>query len=100
MLEVNLREPDVQPLVREMLFEMSWITHLRHKKRHLLRPFGRAIQEKRLNLNPIMVCGLNVEKMIQEKLVSSHVVYHFVHEADAPPRTSDDIRHTGIWPEH
>ena len=25
-----------------------------------------------------MVCGLNVEKMIQEKLISSHVVYHFV----------------------
>ena len=100
MLDVNLREPDVQPLVREMLFDMSWVTHLRNKKRHCLRPFGRAIQEKRHKFNPIMVCGLNVEKMIQEKLVSSHVVYHFVHEADAPSRTTDDILHTGIWPEH
>ena len=44
VLDVNLREPDVQPLVREMLFDMSWVTHLRNKKRHCLRLFGRAIQ--------------------------------------------------------
>ena len=67
MLDVYLRESDVQPLVRTMLFEDSWVTHLRNKKRHTIRPFHRAIQEKRYNLNPVMVCGLNVEKMIQEK---------------------------------
>ena len=60
----------------------------------------RAKQEKRYNLNPVMVCGLNVDKMIQETLVSSHVCYHFVHEADVPPRTCKDVHHTGIWPEH
>ena len=46
-----------------------------------------------------MICGLNVEKMIQEKLISSHVCYHFVHEADVLPRTCKDGLHTGIWPE-
>ena len=84
---MNLRETDVQPLVREWLFEMSWVTHLRNKARHYLRPFGRAIQEKRYNLSPVLVCGPNVENMIQEKLVSSHVIYHFVHEADVSSRT-------------
>ena len=47
-----------------------------------------------------MVCGLNVERMIQEKLVSPQVIYHFVHDADVPSRPCQDVLHTGIWPEH
>ena len=39
VLDVSLRQPDVQPLVRTMLFEESWITHLRNKKRHTILPF-------------------------------------------------------------
>ena len=31
VLDVNLREPNVQPLVRERLFDMSCVTHLRNK---------------------------------------------------------------------
>ena len=63
-----------------------------------LRPFERAVQEKRYNLNPVMVCGSNVDNMIQEQLVSTHVIYHIVHEADVSTRTSDDILRSGIWP--
>ena len=70
VLDVFLRATDVQPLVRIMLFENAWVTHVRNKKRHTLRPFHRAMQEKRYNLNPVVVCGINVDRMIQAKLVS------------------------------
>ena len=58
VLDVYLREANVQPLVRTMLFDVSCVTHLRNKKRHVFRPFSGAIQEKRYNLQPVMVCGL------------------------------------------
>ena len=100
MLDVYLRGSSIQPLVRTMLFENAWVAHLRNKKRHTIRPFHRSIQEKRYNLNPVMVCGVKVDKMIQAKLVSSHVCFHFVREAEVPPRTCKDVLDTGIWPEH
>ena len=60
--------------------------------------FHRFFQDKRYNLNPVMVCGINVDKMIQAKFVSPHVCFHFVYEADAPPRTCKDVLDTGILP--
>jgi len=36
--------------------------------------------------------------MIQEQMVSTHVIFHVVHEADVTTRTSDDILGSGVWP--
>ena len=61
MLDVFLRATDVQPLVRIMLFENAWVTHVRNKKRHILSPFHKAIQEKVYNLIPAVICGIDVD---------------------------------------
>ena len=37
--------------------------------------------------------------MIQAGFVSQHVCYHFVLDADVPPRTHEDVLRTGIWSE-
>ena len=39
VLDVFLRATDVQPLVRTMIFENAWVTHVRNKKRHTILLF-------------------------------------------------------------
>lgn len=81
-----------------MLFEHASVTHVRNKRRPASRPFHKAIQEKTYNHNPTVICGTNVGRMIQSGLVPQHMCYHFVLEADVPPRTHEDVLRTGIWP--
>ena len=87
VLSVSLRESNVQPLVRTMLFEHASVTHVRNNRRHASRFVHKAIQEKTYNHNPTVICGTNVGRMIQSGLVPQHMCNHFVLEADVPPRT-------------
>ena len=48
------------------------------------------------NIAP-MICGTNVDRMIQADLVSQHVCDHCVHKADVAKRTKDDFLKSGIW---
>ena len=96
VLSVSLRESNVQPLVRTMVFEHASVTHVRNKRRHASRPLHEAIQEKTYNIHPTVICGMNVGGMIQSVLVPQHMCFHFVREADVPPRTHEDVLRTGI----
>ena len=46
-----------------------------------------------------MICGTNVDRMIQADLVSQHVSDRVVHKADVTNRTKDDVLKPGMWPE-
>ena len=95
VLEVNLRATGVMSLVRDV-FENAPISHIRHSKRHQMRPFPNAVQEKTYNNNPPIVIGTNVVKMIQANVASQHVLFHFVKRPGVPERSKCDLLKTGI----
>ena len=72
VFEISLRATGVPASVRELLFDYATVTHVRNRKRHVVRPFHKAMSENTYNnhLAP-MICGTNVDRMIQADLASA-----------------------------